>query len=171
MDGEIVVAVPKVVLMVVSVILNLNGSHILNSRLVGGVTERQPCAVHIAFANHTVGVVGLFEVAAFGPLSDFMKCASAGHHIEFLFTSISLKVLGLRVMVSKLYFDGWILSGDCSVVFTLKATEIVHLRVFALTSAPTVAFAVAHIGNIDIAPVSATARVGVVTRNGARSQR
>ena len=62
--------------------------------------------------------------------------------------------------------DSWMLNRQFSTALTLKATEIVHTRVFVNTGAPLITLAAAHFGNIDVTHVGATARVGELTRNG-----
>ena len=61
------------VLLVVGVILNLDGCHVVKTSLIGGVAERHPGAVHGAVANHTISVVSLSEIATFGPLTNLVE--------------------------------------------------------------------------------------------------
>ena len=168
MDSETIVCIPspEMVLLVVGVILNLDSGHVVKTSLIGGVAERQPGAVHIAIANHTISVVSLSEIATFGPLTNLVERTRACHHIERLIRTISFKAIGLTVVIAVPDRDGWILCRQYSASISIKATEIVHTRVFVDSGAPLIAFAVAHLGDIDVTPVGATARVGELTRNG-----
>ena len=171
MNSVVIVAVPEVVLVVVSVTLDLDGSDIVKASLVRGEAERHPFAIHCTLADDTISVVSLNEVTAFRPLTYLVKRAPVNHHIELLLTAISIKVLGLRIVIPELYLDGWILGRDGTVVLTLEAAKVIHLGVLVLASAPAVALAAAHLGDIDITPVAAATRIRIISRNGFCCQR
>ena len=99
-----------------------------------------------------------------------MERTRACHHIERLIRTISFKAIGLTVVIAEPDRDGWILCRQHSASISIKATEIVHTRVFVDSGAPLIAFAVAHLGDIDVTPVGATTRVGELTRNGMSSK-
>ena len=64
--------------------------------------------------------------------------------------------------------DGWILCRQHSASISIKATEVVHTRGFINTGAPLIAFAMAHLGDIDVAPIGAASWVVVVAADSMR---
>ena len=166
MDLKIIVREP-IVLVVMGIILNLYGSHLGKSSLVGGVAENEKVVFHFDIAHHAIGEVGLRPiVCAPSPLCDLVQRTVEGHHIDFLATAIIFKVLVLGIMVAELNLNGRVLNRHRAVMLTLKASEVSHFGVFSVTRAPAVALAIGHCVNVDIVPVISATGVCISAADG-----
>lgn len=163
--------IPGGVIVVVGIALDLESHDVLQASLIGGVAQRHPFTILRALANHAVGIVCLFELSAFGPFGDLVQNTAARHHVEILRTAIVIIILRLRTVIPELDQDGGVLDGGRRVELALEAAKVVHLRGFVQAGTPRVTLAVAHVGDIHVAPVLTATRVGEIATDGIRCRR